>query len=449
MAREYDLVVIGAGPAGNTVAPMCREAGLSVAMTESIAYGGTCPLRGCNPKKVLVGAAEIMHRIRLMEGRGVTGGSGIAWKELQEFKRSFTEPIPEEVEKAFGRRGIDLYHGAGRFVDPGTVEVAGQELTGKYFFVGTGAVPAPLPIHGAEHLTMSDRFMELDELPESILFVGAGYISMEFSHVAAMAGARVTVVEALDRVLGGFDKDMANRLVNASEEMGIDVHVSMPVQSIEKEGAEYLVRAGENGEREFRADLVVHGAGRLPAVEGLGLEQAGVDATKKGITVNEYMQSVSNSDVFAAGDCVDTPHMLTPTAAVEAEAAARNIIEGKNVQAVDMKVVPSAVFTLPPLAMVGELEEDLDDRGVDYDFLFEDTSSWFSAARIGLKHQAVKILFEEDSGRILGAHMIGHHAEEMVNVFSLAMRHGITLEGLRQTLWAYPTSIYDLRNVIA
>src|SRR5216683_319686 len=192
--KKFDLIAIGTGAAASAVASRCRLAGWQVAIVDSRPFGGTCALRGCDPKKVLVGAAEVIDWGRRMEGNGIQAQQlQIDWQELMRFKRSFTEPVPKHREEGFAKAGIATFHGRARFVGPSTVQVGEEVLEGRYVVIATGQKPADLKIAGAEHLTTSEQFLELDELPKRILFVGGGYIAFEFAHVAVRAGAQVTI----------------------------------------------------------------------------------------------------------------------------------------------------------------------------------------------------------------------------------------------------------------
>ena len=211
MAKNYDLVVIGTGTAASVAALRCRSADWHVAVVDHLPFGGTCALRGCDPKKVLVGGAEAIDHARRMRGKGVAGGEpAITWSELMKFKRSFTEPVPQMKEKSFAKSGIDAYHGRARFVGRGSVEVSGEVLEGRFVLIATGAVPVRLGIPGEEHVVTSTEFLELDELPKGIVLVGGGYVAAELSHVAARAGARVTVLQRADRMLPAFDPETSS-----------------------------------------------------------------------------------------------------------------------------------------------------------------------------------------------------------------------------------------------
>src|SRR5487761_230353 len=195
MTRKFDVIAIGTVSAASAVASRCRAAGWQVAIADSRPFGGTCALRGCDPKKVLVGAAQAVDWARRMKGKGIQAEKlQIDWQELMRFKRSFTEPVPKNREEGFAKAGIVAFHGRARFVGPSSVRVNGDVLEGRYVVIAAGQKPADLSIPGTEHLTTSDQFLELDELPKRILFIGGGYIAFEFAHVAVRAGAQVTIV---------------------------------------------------------------------------------------------------------------------------------------------------------------------------------------------------------------------------------------------------------------
>ena len=300
MNRRVELAVIGTGTAATTAAMACREAGWSVAIADSRPYGGTCALRGCDPKKVLVGAAEIVDRARRLEGRGIGGETRIAWPELSRFKRSFTEPVPPAREKAFAEKGIACLHGAARFLAPGRLRVGEDEIEAAHCLIATGMRPQTLPFPGQERLLTSDGFLDLERLPKSIVFIGGGYISFEFAHIAARAGARITILDDRPRPLENFDGELVGKLVEASRELGMEIHSRLTVEAVEKSEHGFLVRAktAEGAEREFTAALAVHGAGRVPEIDELQLEDAGIEYDRKaGVKVSPYLQSLSQPAV--------------------------------------------------------------------------------------------------------------------------------------------------------
>ena len=450
MDSTFDLIVIGTGAAAATVANRCREAGWSVAIIDELPYGGTCQLRGCDPKKVLRRGAEVVDAVRLLKGKGVAdAGIRIDWPNLMRFKRSFTDPVPANKEKAFADRGIATYKGTARFVADDAIEIDGERLEARHVVIASGAEPVPLPIQGAEHVTTSDRFLELDELPRRLLFIGGGYISFEFAHLAARAHAEIVVLDRGERPLKAFDPDLVVKLLERTRALGIDFRPKAAVEAIGRTDAGLRVTAEIDGRSEtFEADLVVHGAGRAPALARLDLERGNVRADKKGVAVNEFLQSVSNPQVYAAGDAAATAGApLTPVASAEGAAVATNLIEG-NVETPDYTGVPSVVFTIPELARVGVGEVEAREQGLEIEVKVNEMSDWYSVERVGESHAAAKVLLEKGTSRILGAHLLGPEASELINFFGLAMRAGLTATDLKKLVSAYPSAASDLGYLI-
>jgi len=447
---KFDLVVIGTGTAGSTVASQCRAAGWSVAVIDSLPFGGTCALRGCDPKKVLVGTAELLDFSRRLLGKHtVKGKLTIDWPELIRFKRSFTDPVPKEKESSFEKVGIKSFHGRAKFVDGNSLEVTGQQLTARFIVIAAGARPASLGIPGEEHLINSTQFLELEQLPAEIVFVGGGYIAMEFAHVAVRAGARVTILHRGTRVLEGFDPDLVSSLSSRSEELGIALRTGTTVEAIEKSGSKFTVHARREGKKtSFTCDLAVHAAGRVPDIDDLDLESAHVEREKKGVKVNEYLQSVSNPTIYAGGDAAASDGMpLTPVAGYDGKVIAANVLSGNQVKA-EYDAIPTVVFTIPPLASVGMAEETAKRNGLRFRRNHMEIGGWYSSRRVGERTAAFKVLVEERSERILGAHLLGPAAEETINLFALAMRKAITASDLKQVLFAYPTHASDVQYMV-
>jgi glutathione reductase (NADPH) len=459
---DLDLVVLGTGSAAQSVAYPCREAGWSVAIVDCRPFGGTCELHGCDPKKVLVGVADVLGASRRLEGRGILAPDlHIAWPDLQRFKRTFTDPAPARNEASFAEAGIQRYHGVARFTGPTSVRVEGAdgvdpaELRARHVVIATGAEPARLGIPGEELLTTSEQFLDLAELPRRLVFVGGGYISFEFASIAARAGAEVHIIHRGARPLEGFDPDLVGQLVASVRELGIDVRLATAVTGIERRGETLVVRTGshlssgnrerEADEGEIAADLVVHGAGRVPEIGDLALERAGVEFDRRrGVRVNAFLQSVSNPAVYAAGDAADSsPMRLTPVAGLEGGVVAHNLLHG-NARTPNIVGTPTVVYTDPPLARVGLLEREARELGLRFRVHHEETGGWYSSRRVGLTHTSFKVLLEEGTERILGAHLLRPQADEVINLFGLAMRAGLPAGALRDMRYAYPTSSSDV-----
>jgi len=407
-------------------------------------FGGTCALRGCDPKKMLVSGAEAVDLARRMRGHGVTGDLHIDWKDLIAFKRTFTDPVPRKREEDFAKQGIDAFHGLARFTGPDRVEVGDHTLRGRHVLIATGAKPAVLNFPGASHLITSDAFMELERLPSRIVMVGGGYIAAEFSHIAARAGARVTVLQRAARVLPAFDAEVVGWLMDKFAEIGVDVRTGNAVTAIERSGDEYRVHVQTpQGEAIVPADLVVHAAGRVPDVAELNLSAANVAVAGGRLQLNDFLQSVSNPIVYAAGDAAAKGPPLTPVSSHDAKVAARNILEGNRHQS-DYRGVPSVAFTLPPVAAVGLSESAARAQILKLRIKSAKVPHFYTARRVAEPLYGYKTLVDENGGRILGAHLVGPHADEVINLFALAIRHDLSVRDLKSTIFGYPTAASDI-----
>src|SRR5579859_420590 len=450
MRKQFDLIVIGTGSAASTVAHECRSAGWDVAIVDSRPFGGTCALRGCDPKKVLVGAADVLDWARRMNQRGVRSNSSrIDWPELMRFKRTFTDPVPKSHEQGFVKAGIKTFHGRARFTDCTAVNVGDALLEGRHVVVATGAMPRKLGIPGEQYVTTSEQFLELEKLPERIVFIGGGYISFEFAHVAARAGAEVTILHRGGRPLQGFDPDLVNQLVARTERLGARGEVRAEVAAVEKSDDKLTVRCSiANKHEPCEADLVVHGAGRVPEIHDLNLAAAGVQADELGVRLNEYLQSVSNPAVYAAGDAAagGLPP-LTPVAGYEGRIVASNLLKG-NHRKVETIAVPTIVFTIPPLAAVGLSEQAALQKGLRFRVKKEDTSGWYSSRRVAEDCSGFKVMVEEGTDHILGAHLLGPHADEVINIFALAMQTETPASRLKHAIFGYPTVGSDVKYML-
>ena len=441
MAQQFDLICIGTGSAASTAASECRSAGWSVAIIDKRPFGGTCALRGCDPKKVLVGAGDAVDCPRRMDGKGVReNGVQIDWPELMRFKRTFTEPTPQARENRFRKAGIATFHGAAQFTGPTSIRVGDDLLEARHIVIAVGMKPAPLSIPGENLVTISDQFLELDSLPARIIFIGGGYISMEFAHVAQVAGVKVTVVHRGARPLEGFDPDLVGLLVDGMSEKGIELHLNAQAESIEhREDILRLTASRGNDKLSFEAEMIVHGAGRVPEIDDLGLEAAGIEWERRGVKVNEYLQSVSNPAVYSAGDSAASGNPpLTPVAGYEGKVVAANLLHG-NREKPNPGPVPTVAFTIPPMASAGLGEEQAIAAGIRFRKTFTETQGWYSSRRIGEPHSGFKILIDEDNDQIVGAHLFGHNADELINLFTLAIQTKIRASDLRRMIFAYPT----------
>ncbi|MAX27628.1 MAG: pyridine nucleotide-disulfide oxidoreductase [Phycisphaeraceae bacterium] len=445
---KYDVIVIGSGMAGMTIANKCAKKGLKTAVTDFRPYGGTCALRGCDPKKILVGAAEIIDRANKMKGIGIQGDISINWQDLMAYKNEFVSKMPKGVEKGYEKAGVDRYHGAASFESENSVRIGDDLLEADKIVIATGARPVILEIPGGDLPIDSTDFLDLTDLPEHIAFIGGGYIAMEFAHLAARAGSKVSIFHRGKRPLENFDEDIVNHLVGATRELGINLYLETEVVGIKETNGQFKVNTkSTHGHDSFTSSLVVNAAGRVPELDGMNLEKANISYSKKGIRVNEYLQSKTNPSVYAAGDAADSHGLnLTPVAVMEGHAVAANIIRG-NSKKPDYTEMPSAVFTLPTLATVGMTEAQAKASGLAYQVKDGSASNWYNAKRINESTYAYRVISDKE-GHILGAHIIGPHAEEMINLFAMAIRGKLKVADVRNMVYSYPSMGSDIGSMV-
>lgn len=454
MPQDYDVVIIGSGTAGQTAAYDLMEGGLKVAVVDSSDRpGGTCALSGCQPKKFYYEIAETVARGRHLLGKGIETAPRGSWAQARAQKNTFTAKIPEGAVQGLKAAGIDFLRGRARYRDAETLTVDGRPLKARYHVLATGASPMPLPFDGSHHLATSDQFLDLEDLPRRLVFVGGGFISFEFAHFAARLGpgaAPVRILEAAPRPLGPFDAEMVALLVAASAEEGIEVQSSVTIEAVtpRSQGGFTISIAGE---QPLEADLVVHGAGRIPAIEDLNLDAAGIAHTRRGITVDPHLRT-SHPRVFAIGDCAATVQ-LARVADAEGHAAAWNILAdlgGKALSDLDYRAIPFLLFTYPQYAMIGKTEDALRKAGIRYRKSTGSRLAWPTYRRVGLGHAAYKILVGDDQ-RILGAHFLSDNATGLANTIKDAMLADLTVDQLhRQSIMTpYPSRESDLIYMLA
>ena len=293
-------------------------------------------------------------------------------------------------------------------------------------------------------MTDSEHFMDLDVLPERVAFIGGGFISFEFAHMARAAGCRVTIVHRGSQVLRGFDPDLADMLAWSYRGQGIEVRVGAPVTALEGTADGLRLRCAQGDAVE--ADLVVHGAGRIPDLEALELDAAGVEVGRRGIAVDRSMRSVSNPRVFAIGDAAALGPALTPVGIAQGRVAARAILG--EAAAYEPAAEPSVVFSDPPLARVGLDESAAREQGLDVEVRLNDMTGWTSSRRLGLPVAGAKTIVDRATGRLVGAHLLGHGADEVINLYATAIMGGLTADELRSAVWAYPTAGYEIAYLL-
>ncbi|MBC2186764.1 NAD(P)/FAD-dependent oxidoreductase [Listeria sp. FSL L7-0253] len=437
----YDLVVIGSGASGTTVAFEAQAAGLKVAIIEERSWGGTCVLRGCDPKKVLVGAAEARKLSTRLRGKGIKQAATISWTDLMAFKETFVEDVPESRLESFREAGIETFFGPASFQDANTIQVADDLLQAAKIVIATGVTPSTLQVEGQSFIQNSDDFLSLQALPDSIVFIGGGYISFEFASIAQAAGSEVHIIHHNSEPLKKFDPDFVAALVANMKEEGIHFHFDTDITKITKKGEKLQIQ-GKDG-FSLNTDFIIGATGRKPNIDHLSLEKANIDYTKKGIVVNEKLQTTNHSHIYACGDVAATKGApLTPVVSMEAAFVAK-IILGDD-EKINYPAIPSVVFTSPKLSSIGISAEEAKANPDKYQIKNHDTTNWYTYKRTNEQIALAKIIEDRKTGQIKGAHFLSEEADYMINYIALLIKANLTLADLQSVIFAYPSPASDL-----
>ncbi len=447
MSNRYDIIIIGGGNAGLGVSAIAAEAGKNIAIIEERDFGGTCPNRGCTPKKVLVAAAHSLHAIdRADEHYIEVGAATLDWTQLIRRAKDMISFIPEAMAGVAKKRG-DVYRGSAKFVGPNSIEVDGTILEGDNIVIATGSKTRPLPIPGAELMITSDEVLSEETQPDGVVFIGGGVIAMEFSHVYARAGTKVTILEVMPSLLPRIEADAVTAVQVESERIGVTVKTGVQVKSVSKSDNRLAVKYELDGqEYDVIADRVINGAGRIANVDMLDLGKGKIKHDRIAIETDEYLRSTSNPSVWACGDSLITSPQLSPIATYEGRIVGQNIVHGPKIKP-DYSVLPSCVYTVPALSTVGLTELQARDQGIDIEVTVNDMRDWFSSKSYAETVAWAKVIIDKNEDKIIGAHMVGHRGEDLIHVFSMAMRHGISASKLKDDMFAYPTFSSDIKNM--
>jgi mercuric reductase len=443
MSAHFDLVVFGSGSAAREAAKIASgEYGAKVALVENTRWGGSCPNVACKPTKAYLVVAELVHDINsLADKLGIeVGRAHVDLARVEARKDSLKKPQPKWVQELEGS-GFATYDGEATLAGAHTVRVGDEELTADRILIATGSRTAVPPVEGIDEIDWLDHVsaLELTELPESMLVVGAGPVGLELGQAFARFGTRVTMVDALDRISPRHDYQACDELHAAFEEEGIEIVLSSFVKRVMRAGDEIVatIEPREGGEsQEIRVASVLLASGRVPNVEALGLEEVGIDRHKLGITVDEHLRT-SVEGVWAAGDVTGT-YQFTPIAQYHARIAVVDMF-GRDGPAADYSILPTAIFTDPELAGVGLTEEEAKERELDYEAVIQPLKNVTRSQYVEAKHGLFKLIFERESRRVLGLHAVSRGASDVVQGFSLALKFGATVDDFAQMHHIYPT----------
>ncbi|WP_047548928.1 dihydrolipoyl dehydrogenase family protein [Psychroserpens sp. Hel_I_66] len=445
---HYDVFVIGSGIAGQTVAKACIEKGLKVAITDKREFGGTCAIRGCDPKKIMMQFADLLQHTKQLKDLGVKKVPKIKWKAVQKFKSSFTNPVPKSTEKNLSELGIDLYHQSPKFISETEIMVEGKKISADKFVIATGYVPRTLEFEGAEFLKTSDDILNLKKIPKSATFIGSGYVGMEFAYMLSTMGCKVTILEVGAEALSQFDSFLVEKVVKSLKQNGVKFKFNAETISVKKLKKNRRITYKHKGKtKTIKSRMVINTSGRVPAIDLLDLEKANVTADGGGVKVNDFLQSTSNENVYACGDVSSKSLPLTPLSGLQGYIVGLNICFG-NKKKFEDPLVPSIVFTHPNLSMVGYSEEEAKNRYKNIKIFKGDASNWYNAEKENADAYAFKIIANERTNEIVGAHLLSSQANETINILATAMNNNMTVDAFKKMIFTYPSYTNDLKSML-
>jgi mercuric reductase len=441
MSEQFDLIVLGGGSAARDAAgKAAREHGARVVLVERERWGGSCSNVACTPTKAYLVAAELVHDVNKLAPRiGIeTGPAQVDVARVRAWKESLKKPQDQWVEELMDQ-GFTAYTGEASFMDAHHVRVGELVLEADRILISTGSRTAVPPIEGIGDVGWIDHVSALDltELPESLLVVGAGAVGLEFGQIFRRFGAKVTIVDALDRISPNSDGEASAMLAAALEREGIEIATSVFVKSARRDGEEIVATiAPRDGspEYEVRAAQIMLASGRVPNIEELNLDAAGVETNKAGIVVDDHMRT-SAPGIWAAGD-VNAVAQFTPVAQYQARIAVADMF-GADGPAADYSYLPTSIFTDPELGGAGLTEEEAREQGHDVEVVRNEYVKRFSY--IDAHGGLFKIVFERVSRRVLGLHVVSRNAGDIVQGFSLGLRLGATVDDIAATHHVFPT----------
>jgi glutathione reductase (NADPH) len=438
MAYDFDLFVIGAGSGGVRAARFAAGFGARVAVAESRYLGGTCVNVGCVPKKLLVYGAHVEEELRQAKGYGWTSGEPVFdWPTLIANKNREIERLNGIYRKLLVDSGVALLEGHARLVGGQHVEVDGQRYSARHILIATGGWPQVPDIPGAEHAITSNEAFHLEQLPQRVLVVGGGYIAVEFASIFHGLGAKTSLLYRRDLFLRGFDESLRVHLRDEMEKKGMDLQFNSDIRRIDKQPDGSLKATLADG-RVLETDCVFYATGRRPMLDNLGLETTRVELDEKGFIRVDNLYRTTDPFVLAIGD-VTGRVQLTPVALAEGMAVARRLFRPEEYRSLSYELIPTAVFSLPNIGTVGLSEQQAREK-----HRVKVYESRFRPMKLSLtdsqERTLMKLVVDADSDRVLGCHMIGPEAGEIIQGLAVAMKAGATKRDFDDTLGIHPTA---------
>jgi glutathione reductase (NADPH) len=440
--RDFDLLVIGGGSGGVRAARVAAELGARVALVEADKFGGTCVNLGCIPKKLLVLGAEFAHAQSDARGFGWQPVSpAFDWSALIAGKNGEVARLNQAYERTLRSAGVTILRGWARCVDAHHVRIDARTVSCEHVLLATGSVPRVPQIPGCELAITSDQAFHLPALPARVAIVGGGYVAVEFAAIFHGFGARVEIVQRGGQILGGFDRDARDHMAGELRKQGIAIRCPVVPSALERRDGELRLQLSDGSV--LACDQVLFATGRVPRTSDLGLAALGVRLAADGaVEVDDYSRS-SLANLLAVGDCAGGPG-LTPVAIADGQAAAHTLFGAAPQRRADRDKLPTALFGLPPLAAVGLSEDQARARGLDVEI--------YRSVFTPLKHRLsgrdekslVKLVVERASQRVIGCHMVGEGAAEIMQGFAVALQCNATKAQFDATVAIHPTAAEEL-----
>ncbi|NNA47930.1 glutathione-disulfide reductase [Pseudomonas lactis] len=439
MAYDFDLYVIGAGSGGVRAARFAAGFGAKVAVAESRYLGGTCVNVGCVPKKLLVYGAHFAEDFEQASGFGWSlGEANFDWATLIANKDREINRLNGIYRNLLVNSGVTLHEGHARLVDAHQVEINGERFTAKHILIATGGWPQIPEIPGREHAIGSNEAFFLKELPKRVLVVGGGYIAVEFAGIFHGLGAQTSLLYRGDLFLRGFDGSVRKHLQEELTKRGLDLQFNADIERIDKQADGSLKATLKDG-RVLEADCVFYATGRRPMLDNLGLENTGVKLDERGFVAVDDLYQTAEPSILAIGDVIGRVQ-LTPVALAEGMAVARQLFKPEQYRPVDYANIATAVFSLPNIGTVGLTEEDARKHGHNVQ-IFE---SRFRPMKLTLtdcqEKTLMKLVVDADTDKVLGCHMVGPDAGEIVQGLAIALKAGATKQHFDETIGVHPTA---------
>ena len=437
--NDYDLLIIGAGTAGMAAAKQAADYGAKVAILEKEKVGGTCLNRGCTPKKLMVYAADFALKESLATSYGWQECKRqLDWSMLMQNIHQHLDKLNNSFRETFKEKNIDLIYGEAQFTDERAIKINDREINADNILIAVGGHPIKPDIPGKELAITSREMFQLEKIPEKLAIVGGGYIGVEFASMMNAMGSEVVLMEIDELILSGFDRDLRKTVQEGLIDRGIEFMGETTAEKITQTGDK--LQLSLSNERIITVDKVLLATGRAPNTKNLNLDKAGVEVGKKGeIKVDKYCRT-HNQNIYAVGDCIDRI-ALTPVAKAEALAVVETLY-GKNPKSIDYTYVTSAVFSRPEVATVGMTETEAKDKyGKEVKCYCKRTTPMLYGLAEEAKQEKVliKLITVGESEQIVGAHMVGEHAADIIQCLGVAINKGITKQELDNSFGIHPT----------